>query len=70
MKYYIIFPRGDRTKLSVKLIEDYEVSEYAIASRKNFFYDDGGKYEAIEYAKSLAEKFNLSFVGDEHGYLD
>lgn len=64
-KYHIIYPRGDRSKLSVVEIVDaldYELSDYAVASR-NSFTDPN---EAVAYAKELAKNNGLSY---EHGSL-
>jgi hypothetical protein len=70
-RYHIVYPCGDRTKLSVVEIVDalsYELSEYAVASR-----NDWETYkEAATYAKQLAKDNDLTFVPDkeEPDYLD
>ncbi len=69
MTYFIIYPQGDRSKLSVAELSDamlYEKSDYAVASRKEFWDKD----EAIEYTKQLAKENDLRYVGDSDGYLD
>lgn len=44
----------------------YELSDYAVASRKEF-YDI---QECKEYAKELARINNVQFIDDDEGYLD
>jgi len=69
MTYFIIFPGGDRSKLSVAELSNdmlYEKSEYAVASRQEFYEND----EAVKYAKELAKENNLLYEGDSNGYLD
>lgn len=69
MTYHIIFPKGDRTKLSVIELSEamhYELSDYAVASRKEFYDNE----ECIEYALELAKKHKLQYIGDNDGYLD
>lgn len=64
-KYYIIYPRGDRSKISVVEIVDaldYELSDYAVASRQSFTDPN----EAVPYAKELAKTHGLKY---EHGSL-
>jgi hypothetical protein len=67
--YYIIYPAGDKTKLSVVYIQhelNYEIKDYARASHKEFKYED----EAKDYAKELAIKHNLAYISDDDEYLD
>lgn len=67
--HFIIFPGGDRTKLSVVSLNDamrYEINDYARASREEFHEIE----EAVEYAKLLATEHGLSYIGDDDGYLD
>jgi len=69
MPYFIIFPSGDRTKISVVEITNslrYELSDYAVASRREFL----DKPSSITYAIGLAREHNLTYVGDDEGYLD
>lgn len=71
--YFIVFPQGNRKKLAVVEIVDslrYEISDYAVASRKEFPDDLPG---AIKYAKQLAKDNGLEYDGDDRGdegYLD
>ncbi|MCK9446545.1 hypothetical protein M0Q50_06740 [bacterium] len=69
--FFIVYPRGDKTKLSVASLSYdclYEKNEYSVASRKEF--DD--EIEATEYCRKLAKENNLIFEGDSDGnvYLD
>ncbi len=69
MAYFIIFPRGDRNKISIVELSEhmrYELNDYAVASRKEFQEVE----EAIEYAKELAKDNNKEYIGDDEGYLD
>jgi hypothetical protein len=67
MRFYIIYPRGDRSKISVSEVEEYEKDDYALASRHTFIDEK----DAIEYAKILAKDNNKIYVGDdEPDYLD
>lgn len=53
--YYIIFPRGDESRLSVVDIEDYEVGDYLLASRMS----DYNLEPVYKYARALATANNL-----------
>lgn len=68
--YHIVYPGGERDKLTVIELSigiKYELSDYDVASRKEFFDED----EAILYAKKLAYKNDKIYVGDdEDGLLD
>jgi hypothetical protein len=69
--YYIIYPEGNRTKLTVIFLPyeiDYEIFDYARASRKEF----DNLEEAIEYAKTLAQNNGLEYVFPKtnEDYLD
>lgn len=68
--FFIVFPSGDRSKLSVLELSDsmyYERHDYAMASRKEFRDED----EAREYARELANQHDKEYVGgDEDDYLD
>jgi len=72
MSYYIIYPRGDRSKIGVVEIPDsmsYELSDYAVASRREFHDDEGA--EARRYAKKLASENDKTYESDEQDdYLD
>lgn len=70
-KYHIVFPRGDRSKLTIVEIcsgMSYEINDYDVASR-NYFYEYD---EAAEYGKKLARQNGLSFISSdgEGDYLD
>ena len=66
--YFIAYPGGDRTKLSVCYVSsycEYEIIDYAVASRNRWYDFD----EAKEYCKKLAKDNNLIFIND-NDYLD
>lgn len=54
-RYYIIFPKGDRTRLTVKEISDEDLCDYALASLQDFIEES----DAIEYAKQFAKAYNI-----------
>lgn len=58
--YRIIYPRGDRAKLSTAWVEGYEEGDWAIASRR-FFTNHS---EAELYGRDLAAKHGLLFEDD------
>lgn len=65
MRYYIVYPRGDRSKLCVAHIRDYEASDYDLASREYFDTED----EAKQYMRELAMKHGKQ-TPDLPAYLD
>lgn len=67
--YMIVYPRGDRTRLAVCQVRDYEKSEWALASRREFENTSDGEREANEYMRELASEYGLSYKGQQH-YLD
>jgi hypothetical protein len=67
--YRVIYPGGDRTKLKVALVFDYEEDEYALASRRKF--DQETEEDAAhDYAKDLARENGLTFVDERRGHHD
>ena len=69
MSYFIVFPGGNRDKISVVEVPQalhYELGDYAVASRKEFHEIE----DAVEYAKELATSNNKEYIGDDDGYLD
>lgn len=70
-KYYIVYPRGDRSKLTViELVDalDYELNDYAVASKNSFFEE----IDAVKYAEDLALKNNkqMQYPDGYKDYLD
>ena len=66
LDYMIIYPRGDRSRLAVAQVRDYEQSDWALASRRTFGDD---REAAVEYMIELAEEHGLNYEGQHH-YLD
>lgn len=66
--YYVIFPRGDESRISVANIEDYEVEDYLLASRQSF--PDEQLIEAYRYARALAQANNLTLENANMGKED
>jgi hypothetical protein len=54
--YRIVYPRGNRSELSVVQVYDYEEDEYDIASSK-LFHD---RETATEHMRVLAERHGLN----------
>lgn len=74
-KYYIVYPKGDKTRLSIISLSpssEHELYDYKVASRQEFYDME----ECIEYAKNLARKHNLQLdssereISKELDYLD
>lgn len=63
LNYMVVYPKGDRTRLSVAQVLDYEQSDWALASMQKFGYD---KQACREYMIELAEKHNLDYDGKQH----
>ena len=53
----VVYPNGERDKLSIAQVYDYEESDWDIASRRLF----GGEAEAYEYMIELAKKNGLTY---------
>lgn len=67
----IVYPRGNRNRLSVVQVVDYEKNEWALASRREFENTEQGKAAAIEYMVELAERHGLEFdAPGYHHFLD
>lgn len=66
LDWMVIYPRGDRKRLGIAQVRDYERSEWDLASEKRFGYD---KIACEEYMIELAKKHNLKYPGHT-AYLD
>lgn len=66
--FYIVYPRGDRTKLKVVELSEtsHEIDDYDVASRCNFYTLE----VAERYAQDLAAKHSLQFISTGPAYLD
>lgn len=67
--WIIVYPNGNRKRLAIIEICDgleYEINDYAVASRQRFLGDPDG---AFEYAQSLARENGLT-LDDDDRYLD
>lgn len=58
-RIFIVFPKGDKTKLAFGVDWDYERDDWSLASRQDFSYDEEGIKHALEYGRELANKHNL-----------
>ena len=65
MAYMVVYPRGNRSTLSTAYVQDYEKSDWDLASQREF--DDAT--ECNEYMRELARRHNLRCSGDT-AYLD
>lgn len=75
LSHYIIYPNDQKNTLDVVCTNSWEADDYRLASRREFC----DLADAVEYAKELAEKNGLRYVGSEteedgtqmkHSYLD
>lgn len=66
LNYMVIYPRGDRSKLDVAYVRDYEKDEWDLASRREFDSEE----EAKEYALELANQHGLAVTWKHSGILD
>lgn len=57
--WMIIYPRGDRTRLDVAQVQDYEKDEWDLASRETFIFE----YDAREYMNELASENGIRSPG-------
>lgn len=69
--FFIVYPGGDKSRLSIASVYShcmYEKSDYALASRMDFYEEE----EALKYCRKLARENNLLFDGGSNGncYLD
>lgn len=62
--WMVIYPRGDRKRLDIAQVRDYEKDEWDLASRETFIYE----YDARDYMQELAAENNLR--GSGPAYLD
>lgn len=58
-RIFVVFPRGDKSKLAFGVGFDYERDEWSLASRQDFSYDEEGIKQALQYGRELANKHNL-----------
>lgn len=72
MFWAVIYPKGDRSRLSCAQVVDYERDEWALASREEFPDTDEGKRACHLYMLELAKKHGLRTerVPGEHDFLD
>lgn len=63
-KYYIIYPRGDTSRLKVEEINEHNIMDYKVASRHSYY----SLNEALDNALMLAKKFGLTL--ENGGLLD
>lgn len=62
--WMVIYPRGDRSRLAIAQVRDYEKEDWDLASRETFIYE----YDARDYKDQLAAENGLS--GGGRAYLD
>lgn len=58
-RIFIIFPKGDKSKLAFGVDWDYNRDDWCLASRQDFSYDEDGIEQALKYGRELANKHNL-----------
>lgn len=64
LSWMVIYPRGDRTRLDIAQVRDYERDEWALASPDMFEHE----VDARKHMLHLAEKHNKIAKTDEHGH--
>lgn len=62
--WMVIYPRGDRSRLDIAQVRDYEKDEWDLASRETFIYE----YDARDYMQELAAENGKGHSGP--AYLD
>lgn len=66
-KFHIVYPRGDKSKLTVaEVYPAYEINDYAVASKESFDDEDDAK----KYCMVLAKQYDLELDIDGNLYLD
>lgn len=65
--YRVIYPRGDRSCLSVAPVRDYETDDWALASRQAFGEDQDA---AWAHCYELAKKHGLKVEDSRRGHHD
>jgi len=70
MNYWmVIYPRGDRTRLSIACVVDCELNDWALASERQFANSSEGEQECRAYMEKLGQKHGLSYPKRDD-YLD
>lgn len=62
--WMVIYPGGNRKRLDIAQVRDYEKRDWDLASRETFIYE----YDAKEYMEALAAEHGLR--GSGPAYLD
>ena len=70
LRWRIIYPSGDRTRLNIAQVQSYEEDEWDIASSMYWENTYEGEQEAREHMEYLAEKHSLECPNSKRHYLD
>jgi len=65
----VVFPGGDRTRLNIACVHDSELSDWALASERQFPNTPEGETDCRTHMEVLGKKHGLSFPVKD-GYLD
>lgn len=65
LSWMVVYPRGDRSKLDIAQVRDYEKSDWDLASRQEF----DSESECREYMEELGQRHGLRYSGGR-AYLD
>lgn len=67
-RFHIVYPCGDKTKLSVaEVYPAYEINDYSVASKQSFTEEE----EANKYCRQLAKENNLICeINGDNDFLD
>jgi hypothetical protein len=64
-QWHVIYPHGDRGRLAIAQVRDYEMDDWDIASRESFIFE----YDARDHMIKLAKRHDLHYKGRQ-SYLD
>ena len=62
--WMVIYPRGNRSRLDIAQVRDYEKDDWDLASLQTFLYE----FDARDYMLELADRHGLRHSGP--AYLD
>ena len=63
--WMVIYPCGNRKRLDIAQVRDYQKDEWDLASQQTFLFE----YDARDYMIELADRHNLRYEGQK-AYLD
>lgn len=70
LDYMIIYPRGDRSRLCVAQVRDYQRDEWDLASRMTFAEREDAEIYMVELAERHGLDYETEILPKNHRYLD